>query len=617
MFDRINAGRYASGACPASRYTPTGRPVLGGTGDAKSRYDQEIEDLKKAWADLTKALKEQRKAADTLKSAEKNLSKVRHGHHTATQLRAAEERVDKARKAKRSADSTVRKERADVNAADKELGLKKGAKAPKTFNLKAYETQLNESLAATEKWRKNLSKVGKRGGTELQTMLEGMGEEGQALVNALAGASDKEFKRITEKLKKTGDLAKATLSDFTKQLGRLHQGEQQFAADLQKLAAAGFGDLAQALAAQGDASAMELAHQAAGDSKAAKKAESSVDKAQNTLTGEDLANSLVLLSTLRSGAGRGFADLIAAGLDVATIKALVPKMAKQIGALPAANKDTFVRQWVQQGGKPMAVGGILNRPTMVLGGEAGVPESWIPWNSSARSRALLAKTAAGMGYRLTPAGRYAGGRASAAARRPGDDPHHQRQPVRRQAERCRTGPRHRPRHLVRGLTGGAGGLHPEHRYRRPAGHPRNAPPRRGRRLGGGLVPAGPGGLGQRGGAGGVPGTGGGSRIVGVARSTSDPGPSPCPAPSRRRAGPHCKPRWTSCTWRRRLTDTTLTVWESHSQAGRRAALGEAAHAVRHRPGRDLQRHGDGRRPAPLRHHPAVRHDRACRPPPAA
>jgi len=93
----------------------------------------------------------------------------------------------------------------------------------------------------------------------------------------------------------------------------------------------------------------------------------------------------------------------------------VPKMTKQIGSLPAANKDTFVRQWVQQGGKPMAVGGILSRPTMVLGGEAGVPESWIPWNNSSRSRALLAKTASAMGYRLTPAGRYMSSSASTAA----------------------------------------------------------------------------------------------------------------------------------------------------------------------------------------------------------
>lgn len=409
------SGGLAGGGIPGFTYTPTGMPVLGGPTDAKQRYDQEIEDLKKAWDDLNKALKDQKKAADNLRAAEKNLSKVRHGHHTAAQLRAAEERVDKAKKAKRSADSEVHKDRGKVNAADKELGLKKGAKPPKHFDLKAYETQLDESLASTEKWRKNLSKVGKRGGTELQRMLEGMGEEGKDLVNALAGASDKEFKRITEKLKKTGDMAKATLKDFTSQLNGSTKESQQFAADLQKLAAQGFGDLAQALAAQGDANAMEVAHQAAGDSKSAKTANDSVKNAQNTLSGEDLSNSLVLLSTLRGGPNRGFADLISAGLDVATIRALVPKMTKQISALPAANKGEFVKEWVQQGGKAMAVGGILTRPTMVLGGEAGVPEAWIPWNTSARSRALLAKSAAAMGYQLVPAGRYGSGTVAAAA----------------------------------------------------------------------------------------------------------------------------------------------------------------------------------------------------------
>ncbi|MFJ6846410.1 phage tail tape measure protein [Streptomyces griseoluteus] len=418
MFDRLNAGRYASGGMLGGfTYTPTGLPVLGGTTDAKRRYDGEIEDLKKAWDDLNTALKDQKKAADDLKTAERNLSKVRKGHHTAAQLRSAQERVDKARKTKKSADTTVDKERSDVYAADKELGLKKGAKVPKTFSLKGYESQLDESVGLTEKWRKNLTKIGLRGGKELQSMLEGMGEDGYDLVNALATASAGEFKRITDKLKKTGDLAKATLADFTKQLGSSTKESKTFAADLQKLASQGFGDLAQALAAQGDASAMALAHEAVGDSKAAKKANAQVKNAQGTLTGEDLANSLTLLTTLRGGPGRGYADLIAAGLDVATIRALVPKMTAQIQALPPLNKDTFVRQWVQQGGAAMARGGILSRPTVVLGAEAGVPESWIPWNGSARSRGLLAKTAASMGYQLTPAGRYHSGPTAAQVAR--------------------------------------------------------------------------------------------------------------------------------------------------------------------------------------------------------
>jgi TP901 family phage tail tape measure protein len=406
---------FANGGISGFTYTPTGMAVLGGPSDAKQRYDQEIEDLKKAWSDLNKALADQRKAADKLKDAEKDLAKVRKRKHTKKQLGDAQERVGKARSEKKKADSTVSKERKDLAAANKELGFGKSAKVPKAFSLKAYETQLNESVADTEKWRKNLARIGQRGGKELKAMLEGMGEEGYALVNSLAGASDRQFKSIVAKLQKTGDLAKATLADFNKQLGASTKENQQFAADLQKLASQGFGDLAQALAAQGDSAAMTLAHEAAGNSKSAAAANKSVGAAQNTLTGEDLANSLILLSTLRGGTGRGYADLIAAGLDPATIKALVPKMTKQIGSLPAANKATFVRQWVAQGGAAMAAGGILSRPTMVLGGEAGVRESWIPWTSSARSKALLAKTASAMGYQLVPAGRYSRGGTSTAA----------------------------------------------------------------------------------------------------------------------------------------------------------------------------------------------------------
>jgi TP901 family phage tail tape measure protein len=398
---------FAGGGIPGFTYTPTGRAVLGGPSDAKSRYDQEIQDLKDAWTKLTDAMKDAKKKADALHDAEKNLSQVRHRHHTKAQLQAAENRVEKAQRAKKGSDATVRKDRAAVNAADKELGLKNGAHAPKGFNLKAYETQLAESVYDTEKWRKSLTKIGARGGKELKDMLEGMGQEGYALVNSLAGASDRQFKSIVSKLQKTGELAKATLADFNKQLNASTKENQQFAADLQKLAASGSGALAQALAAQGDSNAMALAHQAASSGAQARVANAEVAKAQNTLTGDDLSNSLILLSTLRGGTGRGYADLIAAGLDPATIKALVPKMTGAISGLPAANKDTFVRQWVAQGGKAMALGGVLTSPTMVAGGEAGVPEAWIPLTPTSRSRALLAASAAALGYHLVPASRYA------------------------------------------------------------------------------------------------------------------------------------------------------------------------------------------------------------------
>ncbi|MGW1102706.1 phage tail tape measure protein [Streptomyces sp. NPDC002540] len=398
---------YASGGLNGFTYTPTGASVLGGPTDAKERYDKQVQALKDAWNDLTKALADAKKKADSLKDAERNLAKVRKGKHTAKQLDAAEDRVAKAKSAKKKADAKVKEERQDVYDADKALGVKKGAKAPKGFDLKAYQLQLSKSLAATEKWRSSLAKIGKRGGEEVRALLEGMGEEGYALVNALAGASDKQFKDIVSRLQKTGEAAKATLADFTQQLNAANKTNQQFATDLQTLAARGYGDLAQALAAQGDVNAQALAHAAAtGKAADVAKANASVNKANSTLSGEDLSNALVLLTTLRSGAGRGYADLIAAGLDTATIRALVPKMLSQINSLPAQNKETFLKQFAAQTGiTAMARGGILRSPT-VLAGEAGVPESYIPIDGSVRSRALLATTARMLGYDARPAGRF-------------------------------------------------------------------------------------------------------------------------------------------------------------------------------------------------------------------
>jgi hypothetical protein len=236
-----------------------------------------------------------------------------------------------------------------------------------------------------------------------------MGEDGYALVKALAKAGDKQFADITKKLLATAGQAKASLADFESQINSATKTNAQFAADLQKLASEGYGDLAQALASQGDAAAQSLAHQAAGNRGAAAKANASVGANEATLSGDDLVNSITLLATLRARPGQGFAALAGAGLDAATVKALAPKVMKQIRGLPAQYRAEFLQELAgQSGAVAMAAGGILTRPTAVLAGEAGVPEAYIPINGSVRSVGLLTRTAAAMGYQLVPAGRWAG-----------------------------------------------------------------------------------------------------------------------------------------------------------------------------------------------------------------
>ncbi|MCW2902566.1 MAG: phage tail tape measure protein, partial [Streptosporangiaceae bacterium] len=238
----------------------------------------------------------------------------------------------------------------------------------------------------------------------IESILENMGQDGAALVTALGKANNKQFKAITDNLLKTAGIARATLADFNKQVNASTKTNAQFASDLQKLAASGYGDLAQALAAQGDDAAVALAHQAAGSSKGAASANKAVKANAATLTGTDLTNALTLLSTLKGKSGAGIADVIAAGLDWPTIAALAPKIASQIKSVPGYN--AFVQQ-VKGQGIAMAQGGILNAPT-VLAGERG-PEAYIPLNNSARSRGILSATAAAFGSHVVPASRFTSG----------------------------------------------------------------------------------------------------------------------------------------------------------------------------------------------------------------
>ncbi|MFF7192004.1 phage tail tape measure protein, partial [Streptomyces sp. NPDC008222] len=53
-----NVQWFASGGIPGFTYTPTGQPVLGGPGDAKTRYDNAVQALKDAWDKLNSAMKD-------------------------------------------------------------------------------------------------------------------------------------------------------------------------------------------------------------------------------------------------------------------------------------------------------------------------------------------------------------------------------------------------------------------------------------------------------------------------------------------------------------------------------------------------------------------------------
>lgn len=441
---------YANGGI--TTYTPSGAPQLHQVGDALTRYNDLVKGLNAAWGTVSSAAANQvkqaralavadgktatvrRDGARTVAQAEANLNRVRSHHHTASQLAAAEDRLSNARAGaakattaaaaaankqrgvRNSANAALIKAQGGVYAADSALGLARGARV-EGFSLTAYAKMLSDSLVSTNVWRASLDKITARGGQEVRDTLEGMGEDGYALVTTLANASDAQFRDIVTKLKATAGVASASLADFRKQIDASTASEAAFAADLQTLATRGYGDLAQALAGLGGADAATLAHQAATGSDAdAAAANASVGNSGQALSGDDLTKSLVLLSTLRAGAGRGYSELAAAGLDSGTIRALVPRMLAQINSLPDAYKIKFLTQWAGQTGvTAMAAGGIIpGGSPIVVGGERDT-EAWIPFNGSGRSRALLGQAASAFGYQLVPAGRYASSAPSTAA----------------------------------------------------------------------------------------------------------------------------------------------------------------------------------------------------------
>ncbi|MDX3527136.1 hypothetical protein P1P75_11950 [Streptomyces sp. ID05-39B] len=290
-----------------------------------------------------------------------------------------------------------------INSADAALGLRAGTWST-SFNLASYQKFLAQATAANTAWEANLARVGQRAGQDVAETLRGMGTEGTALVAQLAKASTRQFNAIVANLRKLGPTAKATLADYTSQLRASTSVSKAFQDNLLKLASQGYGTLAAQLAGQGDENAMAVAASAVRDSKQAAAANSAVKANAGLMTSDDLANALIVLNVLKGKKGAGIADVIAAGVSYGTLKALLPKILPQVTALPAPNRDTLLRQVAGQGGvTAMARGGILDKPTMVVGGEAGVTESWIPWTDTARSRTLLAQTAAAMGYRLLPA----------------------------------------------------------------------------------------------------------------------------------------------------------------------------------------------------------------------
>ncbi|GGS97071.1 hypothetical protein [Streptomyces violaceus] len=255
------------------------------------------------------------------------------------------------------------------------------------FDIGAVEKKLKSAAKATQAWNADLQKVADRVGGDVAEALASMGKEGMKLADKMANGSTKYINDMAAALRNLQKTAKASLTDYTRQLGTANKMNKDFADDLTKLAAMGYGDLAAQLAEQNDLAAQQLADAAVKDKGKAAKANAQAKTANNALT-SDQVQSLVQIIAAISSNKVGIHDVAAkTGLgedeiiDIATkakgqiSSSLGSRAARFLSDLGKAQKHMAYADGGIRAGLYASRGGIIRFAEPETHGEAYVPLS--------------------------------------------------------------------------------------------------------------------------------------------------------------------------------------------------------------------------------------------------
>ncbi|WP_073947575.1 phage tail tape measure protein [Streptomyces kebangsaanensis] len=291
------------------------------------------------------------------------------------------------------------------------------------LDLAKFTKNLHKSVKEAQRWRKDLATVARRAGQDVADALEAMGADGVALTHKMATGSSKYLKSMSAELRKLADAAKATLSDYTSQLGLATKQTSTFQKNLTTLAARGYGDLASRLADQGDQAAQDLAAEAVKNKKKAAKANKASKAASATLSDEDLADLLKIIGAVKTSKTgiHQVADAIELGedriIEVANAgksrlkKALGKRAERFLADLARANKGlSYASGGVLTPGLYATSNGLVRFAEPSTGGEA-----YIPLGQAKRPAAtqVLEDVAHRFGYTLTKHGVTGPGRVDA------------------------------------------------------------------------------------------------------------------------------------------------------------------------------------------------------------
>lgn len=291
-------------------------------------------------------------------------------------------------------------------------GKKTTTKEVEYFDLGAVEKKLKSASKATQAWNKDLEKVADRVGGDVAQALAAMGEDGMKLAHKMATGSTKYINDMSKALRNLQATAKASLTDYTRQLTSANKVNKTFSDNLAKLAAQGYGDLAAQLASQNDEAAQQLAAAAVKDKKKARAANTQAKTANKALTSEQVADLVQIIAAI-STSKTGIHDVAAkTGLGEDVIIDVANKAKRQIQSSLGPRSDRFLADLTKanrhmayadggiRAGMYATRAGIIRFAEPSTGGEA-----YLPLSPSKRRTALpvLRDVASRFGVGLTDA----------------------------------------------------------------------------------------------------------------------------------------------------------------------------------------------------------------------
>ncbi|MFJ1782509.1 hypothetical protein ACIOKA_38020 [Streptomyces anulatus] len=264
-------------------------------------------------------------------------------------------------------------------------GGKTTTKDVEYFSLAAVEKQLKANSKATKVWNKDLEKVADRVGGDVADALAAMGKDGVALAKKMATGSTKYINEMAAALRGLSATAKASLTDYTRQLDKATGADSAFTRNLATLAARGYGDLAKQLAAQGDTAAQQLAASAVADNKKAGKANTTAKKANTALTNDEVDQLIAIIAAIKTNKTgiHNVADTTGLGEDaiIATATKAQAQIKSSLGArstkfladLARASKGLSYENGGIREGIYSTRGGAVTFAEPSTGGEAYIP----------------------------------------------------------------------------------------------------------------------------------------------------------------------------------------------------------------------------------------------------